>query len=220
MSSNEEKKSEHPATVRAFLKEARARKKMSVDELAAAASISSRDLERLEAGDYGQLPADIYVKSFLERCAGELDIKEDYLLDLYRKETLNHKNKKEARAPAASRRKSFTITPKLLIMTASAIGVVLLVIYFWYQLSGLLAPPFLFVDSPGNDIITSEETISISGRTSKDSHIFINEREVEVNGDGSFSDDFHMELGINVVEIKSVNRFGKETVLIRRIIKQ
>lgn len=220
MSSNEEKKTGQSETAGSVLRSARVEKKMSVEELAAAASISVRDLERLEAGDYGHLPAEIYVRSFLERCAGELDIKEDHLLELYRKETLNHKNKKEMRAPViAAKTRNFTITPKLLIMTASAIGVILLVVYFWYQLSGLLAPPFLFVDSPADDIITSEEIVNIAGKTGRDSHILINKQSIKVSADGSFKSDFHLETGINTIEIRAVNRFGKETILIRRVIK-
>ena len=217
---DEEKTSERPETVGVVLKEARAKRKMSAEELAVAASVPTRDLERLESGDYTRLPADIYVNSFLERCAGELGIQSGHLSELYRQETTNFKNKKEQRAPAAGfKSKKFIVTPKLLVALASAIGIVLLVFYLWYQLSNLLAAPFLVVESPVNDIITSEETIGISGQTKRDSHIFINEREVEVNAEGFFKDEFHLEAGVNTAEIKSVNRFGKQTILIRKIIK-
>jgi len=217
---DEEKTSERPETVGVVLKEARAKRKMSAEELAVAASVPTRDLERLESGDYTRLPADIYVNSFLERCAGELGIQSGHLSELYRQETTNFKNKKEQRAPAAGfKSKKFIVTPKLLVALASAIGIVLLVFYLWYQLSNLLAAPFLVVESPVNDIITSEETIGISGQTKRDSHIFINEREVEVNAEGFFKDEFRLEAGVNAAEIRSVNRFGRQTILIRKIIK-
>src|SRR3989338_7747625 len=100
-SNNEGKIPERPETVGAVLKEARAKKKISLEELAVATSVPTRDLERLESGDYARLPADIYVESFLERCAGELGIQGGYLINLYRQETADFKNKKETRAPAA-----------------------------------------------------------------------------------------------------------------------
>ena len=219
-SNNEGKIPERPETVGAVLKEARAKKKMSLEELAVATYVPTRDLERLETGDYARLPADIYVESFLERCAGELGIQGGYLINLYRQGAADFKSKKEARVPSAGlKSKKFIVTPRLLVALASAVGVVLLVLYFWYQLSNLLAAPFLVVESPANDIITNEETIGISGRTKKDSHIFINDREVEVNAAGFFDDEFHLEAGVNTVEIKSVNRFGKQTISIRKIIK-
>src|SRR3989338_7089187 len=219
-SNNEGKIPERPETVGAVLKEARAKKKISLEELAVATSVPTRDLERLESGDYARLPADIYVNSFLERCARELGANGDYLKELYKKETLNFKNKKEPlSASTSARSKKFIVTPKLLVALASAIGVVLLAFYLWYQLSNLLAAPFLVVESPANDIITNEETICISGRTRRDSHIFINEREVEVGAEGFFKDEFRLEAGVNTVEIKATNRFGKETILIRKIIK-
>jgi len=217
---DEEKTSEWPETLGVVLKEARAKKKMSVEELAVATSVPTRDLERLESGDYARLPADIYVNSFLERCARELGANGDYLKELYKKETLNFKNKKEPlSASTSAKSKKFIVTPRLLVALASAIGVILLVFYLWYQLSNLLAAPFLVVESPANDIITSEETIGISGQTKRDSHIFINEREVEVNAEGFFKDEFRLEAGVNAAEIKSVNRFGRQTILIRKIIK-
>ena len=217
---DEEKTSEWPETLGVVLKEARAKRKMSVEELAVATSVPTRDLERLESGDYARLPADIYVNSFLERCARELGADGDYLKELYRKKTLNFKNKKEPlSASTSAKSKKFIVTPRILVALASAVGVILLAFYLWYQLSNLLAAPFLVVESPANDIITNEETIGISGRTKRDSHIFINEREVEVNAEGFFNGEFRLEAGVNTAEIKSVNRFGKQTILIRKIIK-
>ncbi len=220
MKSSENEKISSELTVGAMLKNARAQKKISLEELAGATSVPMRDLERLETGDYDHLPAEIYVRSFLERCARELNIEANALADLYQKEAVNSKNRKEVYAPAAPKSKKFIITPKFLIVAVSAIGAVLLVFYFWYQLSNLLKPPFLVVENPASDIITSEETISVSGQTQKDSHIFINGREIEVNADGFFNDNFHLEPGVNLMEIKSVNRFKKESVLIKRVIKQ
>lgn len=220
MTKEQNKKISPEWTVATILKEARAQKKMTVEGLANAASISMRDLERLEVGDYGHLPSEIYVCSFLERCSRELDIPPDVLSDLYRREALNFKNKKEAGMSMAIQSKRFIITPKFIIIGLSAIGIVLLAAYFWYQLSGLLKPPFLVVENPASDIITNEETIGVSGKTQKDSRIFINGKEIEVDTGGAFRNDFYLEAGtVNTVEVKSVNRFSKETVLIRRIIK-
>lgn len=220
MAKEQNEKTSPELTVGAMLKNARAQKKISLEELAVAASVSMRDLERLEAGDYGHLPAEIYVRSFLERCARELGIEAGALAELYQKEAANSKNKKEAYAPTAPKSKKFVITPRFLVIAVSAVGVVFLVFYFWYQLSNLLKPPFLVVENPASDIITNEETVNVSGQTQKDSHIFINGREVEVNAKGLFNDNFHLEPGANLMEIKSVNRFKKETILIKRVIKQ
>lgn len=220
MKYSEEEKTSPELTVGAMLKSARAQRKMSLEELAAAASVPMRDLERLEAGDHSHLPAEIYVRSFLERCARELNINTGVLGELYQKEVINSESKKEAYAPVALKSKKFVITPRFLIVAVAALGAVFLVFYFWYQLSNLLKPPFLVVENPANDIMTSEETVNVSGRTQKDSHIFINGREIEVNADGIFNDNFHLEPGVNLMEIKSVNRFKKESVLIKRVIKQ
>ncbi len=105
------------------------------------------------------------------------------------------------------------------IARAAWIGVVVgMLLYFSYHLWTLFAPPFLALE-PKYDIIINEDFVLLSGATQKDSNIFINGREVAVTKEGAFQERIALQNGMNALEIKSVNKFGKATVIVRRIIK-
>lgn len=92
--------------------------------------------------------------------------------------------------------------------------------YFGWQLYNLFRPPFLVVTNPSRDIITEEQVIEFSGRTQRESNISINGADVEVTENGIFHEQLALQQGMNIFEVKAINRFGKETVLTRRIIKK
>lgn len=100
---------------------------------------------------------------------------------------------------------------------AAGLGIAL---YFGYHLFFLFSPPFLVVSNPKHDIITSDTSIPLSGITQKESRVFVNEREIPAGPDGAFSDALLLQEGMNIIEITAVNKFRKETVIVRRIIKQ
>ena len=112
------------------------------------------------------------------------------------------------------------VTPRILasalvIAVGTGIG-----LYLWYHLALLFAPPFLVLEKPPRDIITTRQSLALEGATQKESHVFVNGREIVVSEEGALSDALILEEGMNIFEVTSVNKFGKETTLIRRIIKE
>lgn len=203
-----------------LLKERRTEKNLSIDELSQLTGISAQNIKYLEAGEYNFLPAAIYVEHFLVKCAETLGITKDSLLSAYRKEFLVNdipKNLLLNQQPSFFRRKK-VITSKFIIAAATFVIAIGIGAYLWYQLSHLLGTPFLIVENPKADIITNDEFIIISGRTMKDSHIFLNGREIS-NNSGYFEERMMLQQGMNTTEIKAVNRFERETIVMRRIIK-
>ncbi|MCR4322516.1 MAG: hypothetical protein NUV61_00310 [Candidatus Azambacteria bacterium] len=116
--------------------------------------------------------------------------------------------------------RSVAITPHVIRVIVLAIILVGIGGYFGWQLYNLFRPPFLVVTNPIGDIITEEQVIDFSGRTQKESDTSINGTHIEVTDTGVFREQFPLQDGMNVFEVRSVNKFGKETKLIRRIIKQ
>ena len=110
------------------------------------------------------------------------------------------------------------MTPKFVVVAVMFILVISTGGYLWYQLSHLLGAPYLVVERPKGDIIVNEESIMIGGYTQADSHIFLNGREI-VNSNGHFEERLVLQSGMNIAEVKSINRFEKEAVIVRRIIK-
>jgi len=203
-----------------LLKSGRENKNLSIDELSQLSGISAQHLKHLEVGNYGAMPAAIYTEHFLEKCAGHLSIPKDTLISAYRRETNTDdaiKNLLAQQKPAIFKN-NLSITPKFIVVATIFILVIATGGYLWYQLSHLLGAPYLIVESPKGDIIVNEESIMIGGYTQADSHIFLNGREI-VNNNGHFEERLVLQSGMNTAEVKSINRFEKEAVIVRRIIK-
>lgn len=116
--------------------------------------------------------------------------------------------------------RSAIVTPRVIRVVALAVMWFGIGGYFGWQLYGLFRPPVLVITKPFSDIITSEQTIEFLGKTHQESDTSINGVEVEVSDAGIFKEQLPLQEGMNVFEVKAVNKFGKETTIIRRIIKQ
>ena len=119
----------------------------------------------------------------------------------------------------AMRFRHLSVTPYGIARIAWALILCGLTLYFAYHLWMLFRPPFLVLEQ-NHDIITQEDFVVIKGVTQKESHVFLNSREAAVTLQGAFSERVTLEQGMNVIEIKSVNKFNKTTLVVRRIIKQ
>lgn len=199
-----------------LIKRQRELRNISIKELSEQTGISVNNLKNLEAGNYNNLPADIYVESFIVKCEQTLGFENDELLILYkneRKTSGRNQVQEISKMPA----KSFSVTPKTIGKFLVVFLTFFVLIYFGIQLSYLLGAPKLVVITPESDIITELKEISISGTTQPDNKVTINNNDIFVDREGSFSEIVPLQDGVNTIEIKSTNRFGKESVVIRRV---
>lgn len=116
--------------------------------------------------------------------------------------------------------RSVAVTPRAIRVVALAVMWVGIGGYFGWQLYNLFRPPMLVITAPANDIITEEQSIEFSGRAHTESDTSINGMDIEIAQNGTFRERFSLQEGTNVFEVRSVNKFKKETIIIRRIIKQ
>ncbi len=70
------------------------------------------------------------------------------------------------------------------------------------------------------DLITKEEIITLKGKTDSRVDLTINGENIYVSPDGDFSKNVLLASGINIIEVKVINNFGKTTKIIRQIFKQ
>ncbi len=110
------------------------------------------------------------------------------------------------------------ITPRGIARAAWTFVACGMVLYFSYHLWTLFRAPLLVLEQ-NRDIITRDDFVFVRGVTQKESHVFINSREAAVTAEGSFKERVALEDGMNAIEIKSVNKFGKTTSVVRRIVK-
>lgn len=118
------------------------------------------------------------------------------------------------------RTSGFSITPRGI--RAFLIAVLWLCIggYFGWHVYSLFRAPVLVVENPSRDIITKDMSLTLSGYAQKESEVTVNGGHIDTTEKGVFRDDIALETGMNVIEVKVVNKFGKETTVVRRVVKE
>ena len=96
--------------------------------------------------------------------------------------------------------------------------VLIVLTYMSWQFRVVLEKPNLVLSYPlEEDIVVSESKINLAGKTLAGAVVTINNETVYPEADGSFGKDVELLDGLNILEIKTVSRFGKETKITRRV---
>ncbi|MBI2355950.1 MAG: DUF4115 domain-containing protein [Candidatus Doudnabacteria bacterium] len=180
-------------------------------------------IESLESGDWLQLPAEVYIKGFLKQLAELYRVREADLIDQFEKE---HSFAQKSQTPdyshasSSSGLKKIHINPKTLVIIVAAVLVLGVGTYISGQIRSVLAPPALEVTEPGSDINVSGTSIVITGRTEVGADVTINNQTVLVDKNGFFAENLVLSPGLNVIEVKTINKFGKESSIVRKVVAQ
>lgn len=220
---NNKKNIKSPSHTKDRLKETRIKRGVSLKEAAECIGVSVKYLERIEAGDYKNLPADVYVCGFLKKYAEFLELPIQEIADFYQTEkrifyNIHGGNDVEKKYFNGGFFGKIYITPKVISFFAIAIAVIFIISYFVYQIGFLVSMPKLILENPVQDMEIFEQNFNVVGRTDYDSFVKINGQNIFIDENGYFNKEINLSDGVNVLEIKAVNRLGKETNIIRRVV--
>ena len=198
------------------IRQLREDRRMRIHDLSRRINVKEQYLEALEKGQYNMLPTKVYVKGFVRSQARFFGVPEKVLLNLFEREysvyhNINNTDEEETvnKLPQVPR---FVFTPRVImigfgLMILSAVG-----LYLYFSVDNFISSPWLVVDEPARDSVIMSDVVRVQGRTRNNSRVFINGQQVFVDMDGSFADEVGLAQGINTVQVKSVNKFDKETI--------
>lgn len=191
--------------------------RMSLQDVSKATRIQVKYLEFLENGEYGKLPADVYVRGFLRSYARYLNVDEGALIKLYERECNIQENLGRDTGKKAT---TYATTPASLVITSRSLVLGLIVIlllgaftYLYREFKSFAAEPLLVVLAPENGAVIEGESVTISGKTDKGARVTMNSQSVFVSDDGSFGDTLVLQPGVNTITLRTENRFQKEKTL-------
>lgn len=204
-----------------FLKEKRQNKRLTLDRLSDLTKIQIYHLEALEAGQFDKLPPSIYRAGIFNRLAKFLDIDNNEIIELYNAEARAAIMTFASDKPVAKLKKNpyFILTPKKLAIFSGGLLLVLLIAYLWYQFNFLVGPPNLAIN-PKEDMIVKQESFTVDGKTDSGVGLTINGENVFISPNGDFSKNIQLAAGLNIIEIKAVNNFGKTAKVVRQIFRE
>ncbi len=195
------------------LKRIREDMRISLAEIAKATKVKQSYLEKIEAGDFDNLPPDVYVKGFLKSYAGYLGVDDEEVVQQYKKECGIKDCMKKIQTMPQKKKLNFpsiTVTPRF-FTTAFVVLVVLGgFFYFYREIGNFSQDPRLIIMQPVGDLSIDNGTLDVVGITDKDSKVFINNQPVFVNERGEFKENLGLQNGLNNIVVKSISRFDKE----------
>lgn len=210
-------------TVGQRLKEARRRRGLSLEQAETSTKVKLKYLRALEENRHDLLPTEVYSLGFL-RCYGEvLGLPTKKLLAQYqleRREIIRARGQ-SVYALAPSRKINsprLLITPKTLFTLASVTLILALVIYIASGIRSFLAPPTLTIDEPKPDSRVTNNTLLVAGSTDPTASVTINGELIRVDSLGKFRQEIAVVPGLNALEFVAVNRVGKESKQIRKVL--
>lgn len=210
------KKSIGTLTLGEKLKKLRTDKRISLNEVSRATRIQVKYLECLEEDNFDKLPVDVYTRGFLRSYADFLGVDGQILLKLYDKEKGIRKNISNSGKSSGKKKvvdiSSFVFTPRKILILAIIVIVFFGIFLLYKEIGSLSSAPRLIILNPEPNSEVSENSVYVEGITDKDASLFINGQPIMVNDEGKFRENLTLQPGVNVINIKSINKFQKETI--------
>lgn len=161
-----------------ILQTARLDKDITVEEIAKRTKIPAKYLHAFEIEDKNNFPKEPYCSLMVKDYASVLGLNPDYVLSLFLRD-FDIKNK-----PTKFRKEKFCFTPQLTFIISIYLGIILFISYLVFEYFQYNSPPPLKVN--WSDLIIENDIVQISGETSYDSTIRINDDLIVVDNDGHF----------------------------------
>jgi len=201
-----------------MLREERIKKGLTLEEAAAATKIKSAFLLAIERSDYQKLPSVAYAQGFVRNYTGFLGLAEKEVLPLFRRE-FDQGRVFKVLPEGLAKQKEFSLKRfnfRNSIFLALVVFLALLgFIIFQYRFA-FTGPP-LNISSPKDMSNLSSSVVLVSGKTSADATVFVDDQAVSVSDDGTFQKEITVFPGKSKIKIISKNRFGKETKIERNV---
>jgi len=202
------------------LKNAREARGLSLKDVAEKIKIRTIYLQWLESGDYHSLPADVYIRGFLKKYIGALDLDEEAIMQEYEneKKSMHHLGSICAELPSF-KKNNFLITSK--VLTWVIIFIIILIVggYFFYHLNFLFGLPKIKVFYPKTDLVIKDDMLQLAGKTDLNVVLTINDKEIYIDKDGAFKKELMLNDGLNIVKVTAKNGFSRTFSVVRNVIK-
>ena len=201
------------------LRDERQSRGFSLSEVSGATKIRVKFLEAIEKGEYEKLPSPSYAYGFVRNYAKFLDLADEEILALFRREFDGKKVYKVLPEGLTGQKemplKRFKIRQAVILI---ALLFIFLLGFLVFQYRYAFINPSITLTSPSEMSVLSSSTILVLGKTDPNSTITVNDEQVSVDSEGAFKKETTAFPGKTTITVKAVNRFGKQTTIERHVV--
>lgn len=199
------------STAGQILKEERERKFYTLEDIEKATKIRKELLEALEEDLYAKLPPPTFVQGFIKSYGKFLGLETNKLLAIYRREFSEGQHPPRVMDSFANPidKKRFRLTPAGVLSVVTLGLIAIFFSYLWFEYRFLVGGPLLEVSQPVNQLVTTSESVEVSGRTDPEAKVSINDQEIAVDSTGKFSQEIKLSDNVNTIEVTATAKNGK-----------
>lgn len=197
-----------------IIKEARIKKKYSRARLERETKIKKEFIEALEQEDWGRLPEYAVVSGFVKNLSEALNLDRRRMTAVLRRD---YPPKTLDVNPKPDVTNKFIWSPRLTFLLGVFIVIIVILGYLSLQYSRFVRPPHLEVFEPTEGQEVTDIKVLVSGKTDPDATVKINNQPILVSEEGDFEAEIEISENTQEIEVHSVSRSGKETVIRRKI---
>ena len=207
-------------TVSERLRLARQSRGLKLEKVAERLNINPKYIEALEKGDFDKLPKGIYGKNFLREYALFLNLDYNDLKKIFEQELeiAEEPQRQKPFSRQVAKRHYFLAMPKIIRNLIIFIIILVCFTYLGLAMKKNFFQPSLYVESPAENLITSQKTVEINGQTEAESQIIINGEPVLSDSAGRFSERVNLKEGINIITITAKKKYGRENTVERQVL--
>lgn len=202
-----------------ILKKRRLEKNFTLEDVEKRTKIRTKFLQAIEEGNYSVFSSSTYLRGFIKNYSDFLLLPTSEILAIFRREF-----DKKDQLRIIPKGLSGKPTNPLIHVTPAGVSVItvitLILIFFTYLIRGYLSVtgvPDLVITQPEPGAVVRVEKIIVSGKTDPQAKLSINNQEVLVGEDGSFSQEVGVSNNTASLNIVAENKEGKKAVIERII---
>jgi preprotein translocase subunit SecE len=200
------------------LKRARENLKLSLQKASNDLKIKIEYLEALEQGDFDKLPKGVYRKNFLREYVLYLRLDYKDFEKTFAESKLKNKKKYNPFSKKVVKDYKLIIFPKLIKNFLIVLVVIICLMYLLFSLKEIIAPPFLEISNPEDNMVIDNSFINIVGISEAEAEVSINGKIVIIDKEGLFSKKVDLSKGINQIIIKAKKKYSQENIIIKQIL--
>jgi cytoskeleton protein RodZ len=213
----------------AKLIECRKEKELTLEDIYKICNIPVKYLQALEEERWDDLPGEVYLKNFLGKYCDILDLNFKLCFKQYKKQANNRESHLKNKTKNKKKKRKISslleyITPKRFKVILIVIILIIFLGYIYFKINDYVSPPELSILYPQGNLETTENIITISGKTEIEAMVFINSENVPVEEDGNFNIDVKLKYGLNRFYLTSQRKHGqqneKEIIILKKQISE
>ena len=205
-------------TIGEQLKKAREGAGLSLRDISVRLNIRGHYLNSIELGMYSEMPGEVYTIEFIKKYAQILRMDSKKAVQIYKTERsgdVNVNNNFGLPAYSQYKFKWHRLWIGRLILAAGSISAFAYVLFLGFS---FFSAPTIEITTPAQYFETNDSRIAVQGQAKSAREVYLNGQPLVISKDGSFSESYSLSLGLHLLKITAIGRFGKHASVYRVVV--